>query len=146
MAISVVLCPRWLLPRARPSRSPHEHRHRVVGLAIVLLRRLQQPRRTCAEIDDLGHQERLRRHAGLGHLPLQPLIDQPLVRRVLGMVDRNEYKRRQAAPGLRVSSKAFGVGRRIPIVMKRVRHDGDPILESAVEDASGAVVGAGGPA
>ena len=28
----------------------------------------------------------------------------------------NEYKRRQAAPGLRVSSKAFGVGRRIPIV------------------------------
>jgi len=28
----------------------------------------------------------------------------------------NEFKRRQAAPGLRVSAKAFGVGRRIPIV------------------------------
>jgi hypothetical protein len=28
----------------------------------------------------------------------------------------HEYKRRQAAPGLRVSAKAFGVGRRIPIV------------------------------
>jgi NAD+ synthase (glutamine-hydrolysing) len=28
----------------------------------------------------------------------------------------NEFKRRQAAPGLRVSSKAFGLGRRVPIV------------------------------
>ena len=28
----------------------------------------------------------------------------------------NEYKRRQAAPGLRISSKAFGIGRRFPIV------------------------------
>jgi len=41
-----------------------------------------------------------------------------IVRDILGMVDRNEYKRRQAAPGLRVSNKAFGVGRRIPIVMR----------------------------
>ena len=47
--------------------------------------------------------------------------DAALVRRILGMVDRNEYKRRQAAPGLRVSPKAFGYGRRIPIVMKRTR-------------------------
>ena len=40
---------------------------------------------------------------------------------VLGLlqaVDRNEYKRKQAPPGLRVSSKAFGTGRRIPLVMK----------------------------
>lgn len=35
------------------------------------------------------------------------------------MVDRNEYKRRQAAPGLRVTGKAFGSGRRLPIVMQR---------------------------
>ena len=34
------------------------------------------------------------------------------------MVDRNEYKRRQAAPGIRVSTKAFGMGRRVPIVMR----------------------------
>ncbi len=34
---------------------------------------------------------------------------------VLGMVNRNEYKRIQAAPGLKVTSKAFGIGRRIPI-------------------------------
>jgi NAD+ synthase (glutamine-hydrolysing) len=39
------------------------------------------------------------------------------------MVDRNEYKRRQAAPGLRVSGKAFGIGRRLPIVMRWNRDD-----------------------
>ncbi len=43
-------------------------------------------------------------------------IDQ--VREVIRMVDRNEYKRRQSAPGLRVSSKAFGSGRRLPIVQR----------------------------
>ena len=43
--------------------------------------------------------------------------DGDLVREIIRMVDRNEYKRRQAAPGLRVSNKAFGVGRRMPIVM-----------------------------
>ena len=40
-----------------------------------------------------------------------------LVEDILKKVDRNEYKRRQAPPGLRVSKKAFGVGRRLPIVM-----------------------------
>ncbi|MEO0558867.1 MAG: NAD+ synthase [Bacteroidota bacterium] len=44
-----------------------------------------------------------------------------LVQRIARMVDRNEYKRRQAAPGLRISSKAFGTGRRLPIVMQRTR-------------------------
>lgn len=37
---------------------------------------------------------------------------------ILRKVDRNEYKRRQAPPGLRISKKAFGVGRRQPIVMR----------------------------
>jgi NAD+ synthase/NAD+ synthase (glutamine-hydrolysing) len=41
-----------------------------------------------------------------------------LVRRVARLVDGNEYKRQQAAPGLRVTSKAFGIGRRIPIAQK----------------------------
>ncbi len=40
-----------------------------------------------------------------------------LVHQVLRMVDQNEYKRRQAPPGIRVTDKAFGMGRRIPIVM-----------------------------
>jgi NAD+ synthetase len=39
-----------------------------------------------------------------------------LVKKVLRMVDMNEFKRRQAAPALRVSKKAFGHGRRFPIV------------------------------
>ena len=42
-------------------------------------------------------------------------FDRALVERVAGMVDRNEYKRRQAAPGVKISSKAFGRDRRLPI-------------------------------
>ena len=41
--------------------------------------------------------------------------DGKLVSRVLGMVGRAEFKRRQAAPVLKVSPRAFGTGRRIPI-------------------------------
>ena len=40
------------------------------------------------------------------------------VKRVIRLIDRNEYKRRQAAPGLKVTSKAFGVGRRFPIAQR----------------------------
>jgi NAD+ synthetase len=40
------------------------------------------------------------------------------VRRVVHLIELNEYKRRQAAPGLKVTSKAFGVGRRIPIAQR----------------------------
>jgi NAD+ synthase (glutamine-hydrolysing) len=45
-------------------------------------------------------------------------IDEALVRRVLKMVNTNEYKRNQFCPIIRVSCKAFGVGRRMPIVGK----------------------------
>ena len=41
--------------------------------------------------------------------------DEETVRRVLGMIDRNEYKRQQAALCLKVTNKAFGSGRRMPI-------------------------------
>jgi NAD+ synthetase len=41
--------------------------------------------------------------------------DAAAVRRVVRLIDGAEYKRRQAAPGLKVTTKAFGVGRRIPI-------------------------------
>ena len=44
--------------------------------------------------------------------------DLDLVKNISKRITLNEYKRRQAAPGLRVSSKAFGMGRRIPIVNK----------------------------
>lgn len=43
-------------------------------------------------------------------------MDQALVRRILTMVNANEYKRNQFCPIIRVSTKAFGVGRRLPIV------------------------------
>jgi NAD+ synthase (glutamine-hydrolysing) len=45
-------------------------------------------------------------------------FDIEVVRRVIRMVDRAEYKRQQAAPGLKVSMKAFGYGRRFPIAAK----------------------------
>jgi NAD+ synthase (glutamine-hydrolysing) len=44
--------------------------------------------------------------------------EEAMVRRILLMVNRNEYKRNQFCPIIRVSSKAFGVGRRVPIVAK----------------------------
>jgi NAD+ synthase/NAD+ synthase (glutamine-hydrolysing) len=45
-------------------------------------------------------------------------FDLALVKRVLRMVDLAEYKRQQAAPGLKISAKAFGYGRRFPIAAK----------------------------
>jgi NAD+ synthase (glutamine-hydrolysing) len=45
-------------------------------------------------------------------------FDEAMVKRVVRLIDFSEYKRRQAAPGLKVTSKAFGVGRRIPIAQR----------------------------
>jgi NAD+ synthase (glutamine-hydrolysing) len=45
-------------------------------------------------------------------------FDEGLVTRVVRMIDRAEYKRRQAAPGLKVTSRAFGFGRRMPIAQR----------------------------
>ena len=45
-------------------------------------------------------------------------FDISLVRKVIRMVERSEYKRQQAAPGLKISAKAFGYGRRFPIAAK----------------------------
>ncbi len=54
-----------------------------------------------------------------GDLSVAELVDEghdpDTVRRVAAMVDHNEYKRRQSAPGIRVSPKAFGKDRRLPI-------------------------------
>ena len=55
-------------------------------------------------------------------LSIHAIIDQGYtehtVWRIVGLVDRNEYKRKQAAPGLKITSLAFGIGRRMPIVQK----------------------------
>ena len=54
----------------------------------------------------------LREIAERESLPLE------LVRDIVNKVDRNEYKRQQAAPGLKVTTKAFGIGRRFPIAQR----------------------------
>src|SRR5579864_5573350 len=53
-----------------------------------------------------------------GQIAAERGIDIEVVRRVIRMVDRAEYKRQQAAPGLKISPKAFGYGRRFPIAAK----------------------------
>ena len=66
------------------------------GILRAYIEENQSPRRIAAEQD----------------LPLD------LVRAIITKVDRNEYKRQQAAPGLKVTTKAFGIGRRFPIAQK----------------------------
>jgi NAD+ synthase (glutamine-hydrolysing) len=63
----------------------------------------------------------------LGTIVSETGLDEDLVRDVLRQVDQNEYKRRQAPPGLRVTEKAFGVGRRIPIVKEWDRTVGEAL-------------------
>ena len=60
-------------------------------------------------VEDLHPAERIAADRG---------FDIEVVRRVIRMVDRAEYKRQQAAPGLKISPKAFGYGRRFPIAAK----------------------------
>ena len=45
-------------------------------------------------------------------------MNEELVRKIIRLVDKNEYKRFQASPTLRISHKAFGIGRQMPIVAK----------------------------
>ncbi len=47
-------------------------------------------------------------------------FDETVVNDIVRKVDQNEYKRKQAAPGLRITPLAFGIGRRIPIVQRYV--------------------------
>jgi NAD+ synthetase len=54
---------------------------------------------------------------GAGEL-VQAGFDKMIVEDVICRVDRNEYKRHQAAPGLKVTSKAFGYGRRFPLAQR----------------------------
>ncbi len=63
----------------------------------------------CAYVEDYQTPHQI---AQAHELPLD------LVRDIVTKVDRNEYKRQQAAPGLKVTTKAFGIGRRFPIAQK----------------------------
>jgi NAD+ synthetase len=62
-----------------------------------------------AYVEDVRSPEEIADHFGY---PLQ------LVQSVALKVDQNEYKRKQAPPGLKLSSKAFSVGRRFPLAQK----------------------------
>jgi NAD+ synthase (glutamine-hydrolysing) len=64
-----------------------------------------------AYVEDLRSPEEIADHYGF---PIE------LVRSVARRVDQNEYKRKQAPPGLKVTSKAFSVGRRFPLAQKFV--------------------------
>jgi NAD+ synthase (glutamine-hydrolysing) len=62
-----------------------------------------------AYIEDLKSPQEIADHYG---------FDLKLVREIALLVDRNEYKRKQAAPGLKITSRAFGLGRPFPIAQK----------------------------
>jgi NAD+ synthetase len=55
------------------------------------------------------------RHASMAEIIAEG-FERAAVEQVVALIDRNEYKRRQAAPGIKITSKAFGTGRRYPIV------------------------------
>jgi len=57
---------------------------------------------------------------GPEEIALETGFDLALVRNIAMLVDRNEYKRKQAAPGLKITSRAFGFGRPFPIAQKFV--------------------------
>lgn len=61
-------------------------------------------------------------------------FDAATVTRVVKLIDRSEYKRRQAPPGLKVTSRAFGFGRRMPIAQnytQQVPRAGEPAPQEA---------------
>jgi len=62
-----------------------------------------------AYIEDLWNPQEIADHYG---------FDAKLVRDIALLVDRNEYKRKQAAPGLKITSRAFGFGRPFPIAQR----------------------------
>jgi NAD+ synthase (glutamine-hydrolysing) len=63
--------------------------------------------------DDLSYQEMVAQG-----------MDPVVVRQVIAAVDRNEYKRRQAPPGVKITHRAFGKDRRLPIVNRYRQHEG----------------------
>ncbi|MBT98971.1 MAG: NAD+ synthase [Dehalococcoidia bacterium] len=52
-------------------------------------------------------------------------FDPAIIRQVMSAVDRNEYKRRQAPPGVKITHRAFGKDRRLPIVNRYRQQDGN---------------------
>ena len=66
------------------------------------------------EVLDLALEEYVERDGGVESMVLAG-IEREVAERIVGMVDRAEYKRRQAPPGVKITPKAFGRDRRLPI-------------------------------
>ena len=68
----------------------------------------------------------IEKNKGLGDI-VKKVGDKDLVKKVLRMIDMNEYKRRQAPPGIKIMPRAFGKDRRMPITNKfnEARYEGD---------------------
>ncbi len=103
------------------------HRNEVAGRALVPVSVIERPpsaelrpdqRDTDSlppyEILDRALQEYVERDGGVESM-VAAGIDREIAERVVALVDRAEYKRRQAPPGLRITPKAFGRDRRLPI-------------------------------
>ncbi|MDX1683224.1 MAG: NAD+ synthase, partial [Phycisphaeraceae bacterium] len=60
----------------------------------------------------------VQRHQSAAQIIEHTGFDESTVLRIVRLIDVNEYKRKQAAPGLKVTSKAFGFGRRMPIAQR----------------------------
>ena len=69
-------------------------------------------------LDDARRQVAALLNASAEEIVQKRNLSKELVRDVIQRVNRNEYKRQQAAPNLKVSPKAFGVGRVFPIAHK----------------------------
>ncbi len=63
-------------------------------------------------------------------------IDEAVVLRMVRLIDLNEYKRKQAAPGLKVTGRAFGFGRRMPIAQKYDPRHSRPAEKATKEENS----------
>ncbi len=71
-------------------------------------------------LDQIVHRH-IELHQSASRIIEETGIDASVVRRFCSLIDRNEYKRQQMAVGLRVTSKAFGAGRRMPIAQRWTR-------------------------
>jgi NAD+ synthetase len=70
------------------------------------------------EVLDTIIERYVERHESARSIIASTGIDETTVNRMIKLIDRNEYKRKQAAPGLKITGRAFGFGRRMPIAQR----------------------------
>ena len=70
------------------------------------------------EVLDAIIERYVEREESVATIIAQTGFDPPTVHRIARLIDQNEYKRKQAAPGLKITGRAFGFGRRMPIAQR----------------------------